>query len=82
MSDEVVISYMLFRHTLENQRIGEVGPYPRHMEFLIDRYGFLRARWLPEDEAPGWEDVTVLVSQAKALMSEGRVRPPPEDHLH
>jgi copper resistance protein D len=81
-SDEVVISYMLFRHTLENRRIGEVGPLARHMEFLIDRYGFLRARWLPEDEAPGWQDLNVLASQARALMSEGQVRPPPEDHLH
>lgn len=81
-SNEIVLSYMLFRHTLENQRMGEVGPKPRHMEFLIDRYGFLRARWLPEDEAPGWQDVTFLLAQAKALMNEGRVRSPPEDHLH
>jgi hypothetical protein len=35
-SNEVVLSYMLFRHTLEKQQIGEVGPNPRHMEFLID----------------------------------------------
>jgi putative copper resistance protein D len=81
-SDEVVISYMLFRHTLENQRIGAVGPNPRHIEFLIDRYGFVRARWLPEDETPGWQDISALVSEAKALMNEGRLRPPPEDHLH
>ncbi|HXW31415.1 MAG TPA: cytochrome c, partial [Xanthobacteraceae bacterium] len=80
--NEIVLSYMLFRHTLENRRIGEVGPRPRHMEFLIDRYGFLRARWLPEDEAPGWQDLAALLSQATALMNEGRVRSLPEDHLH
>jgi copper resistance protein D len=71
-SNDIVVSYMLFRHTLENQRIGEVVPKPRHMEFLIDRYGYLRARWLPEDDAPGWQEVTALLSRAKALMNEGR----------
>lgn len=80
--NEIVGAYMLFRRTLINQRAGEVGPRPRHMEFLIDRYGFLRARWLPEDNSSGWDDVTVLLDQARALTSEGRVRAPPDAHLH
>ena len=79
---DIVQAYMLFRRTLIDQRSGEVGSRPNHMEFLIDRYGFLRARWLPEDGVPGWDDISALIAQARALTLEGRVRAPDDNHLH
>jgi putative copper resistance protein D len=79
---DLVLSYMLFRRTLENLRGGETGPKPRHVEFLIDRYGYLRARWVPEDEAAGWRDMRALLAQAGALRREAPMRPPPDNHLH
>jgi mono/diheme cytochrome c family protein len=79
---QVAEAYMLFRRTLNDQRMGEAGTRPRHMEILIDLYGFIRARWVPEDGTPGWADISALLAQIRALTSEGRVRDPPDAHLH
>ncbi|HYM03111.1 MAG TPA: CopD family protein [Stellaceae bacterium] len=79
---QIADAYMLFRRTLTDQRLGETGPKPRHMEMLIDLYGFIRARWVPEDGTPGWADTGALLAQVRALTSEGYIRDPPEGHLH
>lgn len=79
---DVVFAYLQFRRTLERLRAGESGPLPTHVEFLIDRFGFLRARWLPEDTQPGWDDAQALLEQVRALAAEPRLRAPPDDHLH
>jgi putative copper resistance protein D len=80
--NDIVDAYMLFRGTLTNRRIAEAAARPRHLEFLIDRYGFLRARWVPEDGTPGWGNIDTLIEQVRALSTEGRVRAPPDEHLH
>src|SRR5207237_9452154 len=45
---EIAKSYALFRRTLSNPDLAGEGTTPNHMEFLIDRYGYLRARLIPE----------------------------------
>jgi putative copper export protein/mono/diheme cytochrome c family protein/peroxiredoxin len=79
---QIADAYMLFRRTLSNQRWGETGPKPRHMEILVDPYGFIRARWVPEDGTPGWSDIGAIIAEVRSLLSEGRVRDPPDAHLH
>ena len=79
---QIADAYMLFRRTLGNQRWGETGPKPRHMEILVDRYGFIRARWVPEDGTSGWSDIGAIIAEVRGLVSEGRVRDPPDVHLH
>ncbi len=80
--EDIARSYQLLRRTIENPRLGERAPRPTHMEFLIDRYGYLRGRWLPEDTEPGWRDKRNLVAQVEQLAREPRVKPPPDEHLH
>jgi putative copper resistance protein D len=80
--EQVAAAYRLFRRTLVNPRAGEIRAGPAHMEFLIDRYGFIRARWVPEDGTAGWADISVLLTEIRALAAEGRVRDPPDAHLH
>jgi hypothetical protein len=48
------------------------------MEFLVDRFGYVRARgFLAEaNSGPAW------AAQIEALAVEPRVRPPPDDHVH
>lgn len=53
---------------------------PEHMEFLIDRFGYVRARW--QDGAsvfPTGEEVLLLVEK---LAAEPRILPSPEEHSH
>jgi copper resistance protein D len=79
---EITKSYTLFRRTLSNPDLAGQGTTPKHMEFLIDRYGYLRARWIPEVDGAGWTDISALMREIGQLNREGEIRPPPDDHVH
>jgi putative copper resistance protein D len=50
---------------------------PRHLEFLIDRWGYLRARWIGEGAAP-----EQLAAMLRALAAEPKPPPPESGHHH
>ena len=79
---EIARSYALFRRTLSNPDLAGEGTSPKHMEFLIDRYGYLRARWIPAVDGAGWTDIGALMRQIDQLNREKEIRPPPDDHVH
>ena len=47
-----------------------------HAEFLIDRSGYIRARWLPEEDK-SWSDPGFIETQLKMLSREPPAPPPP-----
>jgi putative copper resistance protein D len=51
------------------------------MEFIIDRQGYVRARWIPRD-GPGWEPVGNLMREIDRLSQEKPSAPAPDDHVH
>ena len=75
---ETAIAYSLLRRTLADADPNDRAPTPKHMEFLIDRFGYVRARWLP-GEAASWPD---LVRQVGTVAAEPQIKPPPDDHVH
>jgi len=79
---EISNSYTLFRRTLSIPDLFGEGTRPNHMEFLIDRFGYLRARWIPNGDGPGWTDMTLLTQQISQLNHEREILPPPGDHVH
>lgn len=84
-AEDAAAAYLLFRRTLPNPGRTIAGEAPDHMEFLIDRFGYARARWIPEPNdatSPGWSDEGLLVQQVELMQSEPRLRPPPDDHVH
>ena len=81
-ASEITRSYSLFRRTLSNPDLAGEGAMPKHMEFLIDRYGYLRARWIPAVDGTGWTDIGELMRQVEQLNREKELRPPPDDHVH
>ena len=81
-AQEIARSYTLFRRTLSNPDLAGEGTSPNHMEFLIDRYGYLRARWIPAVDGTGWTDIGELTQQIEQLNREKEIRPPPDDHVH
>ncbi|BFU90424.1 MAG: putative copper resistance protein D [Nitrospira sp.] len=79
---EISSSYALFRRTLSIPDLFGEGTRPKHLEFLIDRFGYLRARWIPNGDGPGWTDTTLLTQQITQLNQEREILPPPGDHVH
>jgi copper resistance protein D len=79
---EISSSYALFRRTLSIPDLFAEGTRPKHMEFLFDRYGYLRARWIPDGDGPGWTNIGLLTEQLTQLNRERELLPPPGDHVH
>ncbi len=77
-SQEVVETYTLFRRTLATEGL---PPIPPHMEFLIDRQGYIRARWIP-GEGAGWGELPKLLREIQRLAEEAPRAPAPEEHVH
>jgi putative copper resistance protein D len=81
-AEEIVRSYALFRRTLSHPDLLGAGTVPDHMEFLVDRFGFLRARWIPEFDGAGWSSSDMLMQQVAQLNREPEILPPPGEHVH
>jgi mono/diheme cytochrome c family protein/peroxiredoxin len=72
----VAAAYTMYRAT-----VGQLPPVPDHIEFLIDRQGYLRARWLRR-EGPGWDPIPELLRQVEILNREESRPPALEGHAH
>ena len=82
-ADEIRESYELLSRTLLNRGDGRsLGVKRSHMEFLIDRFGYIRGRWIAEEEPNGWSPTVRLLQQVDKLNAEPRILPPPDNHIH
>lgn len=76
-------AYELLTRTVGDRgRPDRLGMDWTHAEFLIDRFGYVRARWIAQDDAAGWTDPAKLFPELDRLNAEPRLRPPPDDHIH
>ena len=75
---EIVETYKLVARSFSDE-----GPITgsRHMEFLIDKQGHIRARWLPA-ESDAWRNLDRLLSQVEILRKEKPRAPAPDEHVH
>lgn len=81
--NEIRQTYDLLSRTTNNRGDGrQLGMQRGHMEFLIDRFGYIRARWIPGESESDWQTLDDLLSQVRALNVEPQVRPFPDDHVH
>jgi len=78
---DIARTYALFRRTISRPDLMGQGTVPKHMEFLFDRFGYLRARWIPESDMPDWNDIDFLTQQVDQLNQEKEILPPPSDYV-
>jgi len=78
--EDAAATYLEFRRDLSARGRLPEPPLPDHMELLVDRQGYLRARWMPRD-GDGWADPSRLVAEVARLGTEAPVALPPE-HVH
>ena len=74
-------------YTLLARGLGPAPPFgrpapPLHAEFLIDRQGYIRARWLPGSPGPGWDRLATLTAQIQLLDKETPAGAAPDEHVH
>jgi putative copper resistance protein D len=75
---EISETYKLFARSFSDE--GLVAGL-RHVEFLIDKQGYIRARWLPA-ENDAWRNIDRLLSQIELLRKEKPRAPAPDEHVH
>ncbi|WP_210190343.1 hypothetical protein, partial [Bradyrhizobium sp. NAS96.2] len=82
-AQEVRESYDLLSRSTTNRGDPKRLEMGRHsMEFLIDRFGYIRARWLQEEDECDWQNSDELISQVRVLNRESKILPPPAQHVH
>jgi putative copper export protein/mono/diheme cytochrome c family protein len=76
---EVAAAYGLYTRTFHNRQQDVVRVPKTHAEFLIDRSGYIRARWMPEEDN-SWSDPAFIETQLEMLSREPPAPPPPDIH--
>ena len=74
-STAITDTYTLFARTQLPAGSLPNPPPPAHAEVLIDKAGYLRARWIVGERQPGWGDVSELLKQIRALAVEANSSP-------
>nr|MDQ3830745.1 peroxiredoxin family protein [Candidatus Tectomicrobia bacterium] len=80
-ASEAATTYAMFHRSLSPEGSAPDAPLPAHMEFLIDRQGYLRGRWIPA-EGRGWDEPERLMTAIEVLRTEKLTAPPPDLHVH
>jgi peroxiredoxin len=80
-ASEAATTYAMFRRSLSPDGSAPDAPVPAHLEFLIDRQGYLRGRWIPT-EGRGWDEPEQLMTAIEVLRTEKLTAPPPDLHVH
>jgi putative copper resistance protein D len=78
---EAATAYAVFRRSLSPEFSVPDPPLPTHLEFLVDRQGYLRGRWIP-DEGVGWSEPAQLLAAIEVLRQEKLDAPSPDLHVH
>jgi putative copper export protein/mono/diheme cytochrome c family protein len=76
---DVAATYGLYTRTFLNRKMDVVRVPETHAEFLIDRSGYVRARWLPEEDN-SWSNPLFIEAQLEMLSREPLHPPPPDVH--
>jgi len=81
-TEPIVNTYSLFRRSTMNSPDFDFSSPLTHIEFIIDRFGYLRARWIPEANTSKWTDFSLLTKELEKLAKEPEILPPPDEHVH
>jgi putative copper resistance protein D len=79
---EIGATYALLSRGLGPRALARGTAPPLHAEFLLDRQGYVRARWLPGAPGRGWDELPSLLEQVLVLDREKPAGPPPDEHVH
>jgi putative copper resistance protein D len=76
----ILDAWSLYRHTFWDMDPADERSAVPYVEFLIDRFGYVRLRGKSDDET--LSPANVLLVQAAYLGGEQQLRAPPDEHVH
>ena len=79
---DIATTYRLLARGLGTAAAAPGGASALHVELLVDRQGYIRARWLPGSPGPAWDTMQTLVDQLLLLDKETPAGPAPDEHVH
>jgi putative copper export protein/mono/diheme cytochrome c family protein len=77
---DVLFSWGLYRRTLQDGDVSDARTNVAIMEFLIDRFGYVRTRW--RSDTNGLAEPIAIVAMVNQLAAEPLILPPPDAHAH
>jgi putative copper resistance protein D len=79
---DALATFGLFTRTFADAKVDVARVPIEHAEFLIDPSGYIRARWIPNQETgpESWSDIAVLEQQLKTINKEPIIAPPLDEH--
>ena len=78
---EITETYKLYRRTLEKPDKYDENENFNYMEILIDKFGYVRSRWVFIDNKTLIRDKTYF-EMLEELFLEKQILPPPDEHVH
>jgi putative copper resistance protein D len=79
---DIVQAYGLFRRAPTPDGLHAEPPMPPHMEFLIDRQGYVRARFIARGPDALERDTAALAREIQRLNQEKPTALPADEHVH
>jgi len=79
-TDNILATWSAYRRTWDNPDPDDAGKNVGHMEFLIDRFGYVRARWRSDEDF--MPSLDLILEKVKRLATEPQILPSPEEHVH
>jgi putative copper resistance protein D len=77
---EILAAWSHYRRTLAQPDFRDQRPEPSRMELLVDRHGYVRARWRADEG--GGQPATAALRQALAGLAREPEFPPADVHAH
>jgi putative copper export protein/mono/diheme cytochrome c family protein len=72
MDGAISLSWNLYRRSFANPDFDDLKPFSSQIEYLVDRFGFVRARWRA-DEGEGLAEPTELIAAFRQLQAEPEI---------
>jgi putative copper resistance protein D len=79
-TDTILESWSHYRRTARNPDLDNHNPVVGHMEFLVDRFGYVRARYRSDEGL--FPSPQTIIEQVRDLAREPQLLPSPEEHIH
>ena len=79
-TDDIVSAWTAYRRTSAHPDTGDLKTSVPHLEFLVDRLGYVRARWRSDEGL--FPSIPAIIAKVGEINAEPPIHPSPMEHNH